>query len=148
MGSDPSFMMKAMGMRTVVESKDEAGLVALLGDCFGLDAELARRAATTVLVASSMGLPVSTTHSIVGAIVGFAAVGIGVEAVKWSKVGTIVMSWVISPLTAGIIAYLIFGSVQRLILRQEDPLAKAKRYVPYYIFFAAFTVTLVSWRGP
>jgi PiT family inorganic phosphate transporter len=76
--------------------------------------------------------------------VGFAAVGIGVEAVHWPKVGTIVMSWVISPLTAGFIAFLIFASVQRLILRQEDPLAKAKRYVPIYIFFAAFTVTLVT----
>jgi inorganic phosphate transporter, PiT family len=101
-------------------------------------------AGTWLLIASRKGWPVSTTHSIVGAIVGFAAVGIGVEAVKWTKVGTIVMSWVISPLTAGIIAYLIFISVQRLILRQEDPLAKAKRYVPYYIFFAAFTVTLVT----
>ncbi|HLU05660.1 MAG TPA: inorganic phosphate transporter [Woeseiaceae bacterium] len=101
-------------------------------------------AGTWLLIASRKGWPVSTTHSIVGAIVGFAAVGIGVEAVKWSKVGTIVMSWVISPLTAGVIAYLIFGSVQRLILRQEDPLAKAKRYVPYYIFLAAFTVTLVT----
>lgn len=101
-------------------------------------------AGTWLLIASRKGWPVSTTHSIVGAIVGFAAVGIGIDAVHWSKVGTIVMSWVISPLTAGIIAYLIFGSVQRLILRQEDPLAKAKRYVPYYIFFAAFTITLVT----
>lgn len=101
-------------------------------------------AGTWLLVASRKGWPVSTTHSIVGAIVGFAAVGIGVDAVHWSKVGTIVMSWVVSPLTAGIIAFLIFTSVQRLILRQEDPLAKAKRYVPYYIFFAAFTVTLVT----
>jgi PiT family inorganic phosphate transporter len=101
-------------------------------------------AGTWLLVASRKGWPVSTTHSIVGAIVGFAAVGIGVDAVHWSKVGTIVISWVVSPLTAGIIAFLIFTSVQRLILRQEDPLAKAKRYVPYYIFFAAFTVTLVT----
>jgi len=101
-------------------------------------------AGTWLLVASRKGWPVSTTHSIVGAIVGFAAVGIGVDAVHWTKVGTIVMSWVVSPLTAGLIAFLIFTSVQRLILRQEDPLAKAKRYVPYYIFFAAFTVTLVT----
>jgi PiT family inorganic phosphate transporter len=101
-------------------------------------------AGTWLLIASRKGWPVSTTHSIVGAIVGFAAVGIGVDAVHWREVGTIVMSWVISPLTAGIIAYLIFASVQRLILRQEDPLAKAKRYVPFYIFFAAFTVTLVT----
>ena len=101
-------------------------------------------AGTWLLIASRNGWPVSTTHSIVGAIVGFAAVGIGVDAVQWGKVGTIVMSWVISPVTAGFIAYLIYMSVQRLILHQEDPLAKAKRYVPVYIFFAAFTITLVT----
>lgn len=101
-------------------------------------------AGTWLLVASRNGWPVSTTHSIVGAIVGFAAVGIGIEAVQWAKVGTIVMSWVISPLTAGIIAFLIYLSVQRLILHQQDPLEKAKRWVPVYIFFAAFTMTLVT----
>jgi PiT family inorganic phosphate transporter len=101
-------------------------------------------AGTWLFIASKNGWPVSTTHSIVGAIVGFAAVGIGVDAVQWGKVGTIVMSWVVSPLTAGFIAYLIYQSVQRLILRQDDPLAKAKRYVPVYIFFAAFTITLVT----
>ncbi|MGI9232472.1 MAG: inorganic phosphate transporter, partial [Woeseiaceae bacterium] len=101
-------------------------------------------AGTWLLVASRNGWPVSTTHSIVGAIVGFAAVGIGIDAVKWGKVGTIVMSWVVSPLTAGFIAYLIYRSVQRLILSQDDPLEKAKRFVPIYIFFAAFTITLVT----
>ena len=97
-----------------------------------------------LLIASRNGWPVSTTHSIVGAIVGFAAVGIGIDAVQWSKVGTIVMSWVISPVTSGFIAFLIYMSVQKLILHQDDPLEKAKRYVPVYIFFAAFTITLVT----
>ena len=101
-------------------------------------------AGTWLFVASKNGWPVSTTHSIVGAIVGFAAVGIGIDAVQWGKVGEIVMSWVVSPLTAGFIAYLIYQSVQRLILRQDDPLAMAKRYVPVYIFLAAFTITLVT----
>lgn len=101
-------------------------------------------AGTWLLIASRNGWPVSTTHSIVGAIVGFAAVGIGFDAVQWNKVGTIVMSWVVSPLTAGFIAYLIFMSVQWLILRRDDPLEQARRYVPVYIFFAAFTITLVT----
>ena len=101
-------------------------------------------AGSWLLIASRKGWPVSTTHSIVGAIVGFAAVGIGVDAVQWSKVGTIVMSWVVSPLTSGFIAYLIYLTVQKLILRHEDPLAMAKRYVPVYIFLAAFTITLVT----
>jgi PiT family inorganic phosphate transporter len=101
-------------------------------------------AGTWLFIASRNGWPVSTTHSIVGAIVGFAAVGIGIDAVQWGKVGKIVMSWVASPLTAGFIAYLIYQSVQRLILTRENPLEQAKRYVPVYIFFAAFTLTLVT----
>ncbi len=101
-------------------------------------------AGTWLLIASRKGWPVSTTHTIIGAIVGFAAVGIGFDAVQWGKIGTIVISWVISPLIAGFIAFLIYMSVQRLILRQEDPLEKAKRYVPVYIFLAAFTIVLVT----
>jgi PiT family inorganic phosphate transporter len=101
-------------------------------------------AGTWLFIASRNGWPVSTTHSIVGALVGFAAVGIGFDAVQWGQVGAIVMSWIVSPLTAGFIAYLIYMSVQRLILRQDDPLERAKRYVPVYIFFAAFTMTLVT----
>ena len=72
-------------------------------------------AATWLAIASVKGWPVSTTHSIVGAIVGFAAVGISVDAVAWGKVGTIAASWVVSPLLSGTIAFLLFVSVKHLI---------------------------------
>ncbi|MDQ7016320.1 MAG: anion permease [Gammaproteobacteria bacterium] len=97
-----------------------------------------------LLMASSKGWPVSTTHSIVGAIVGFAMVGIGMDAVKWDKVGSIVMSWVVSPVMAGLLAYILFMSVQRLILNTSEPLKNAKRYVPYYIFLVGFIISLVT----
>jgi PiT family inorganic phosphate transporter len=97
-----------------------------------------------LLLASKRGWPVSTTHSIVGAVVGFAAVGIGTEAIKWGKVGDIVLSWIVTPMIAGFIAFLIFQTVHHLILKQEDPLAKAKRYVPVYMFLTAFVLTLVT----
>jgi PiT family inorganic phosphate transporter len=97
-----------------------------------------------LMVASRAGWPVSTTHSIVGAIVGFAAVGIGMEAVQWGKVGTIVMSWVVSPALSGIIAYWLFVSVQRFILDTPNPLESAKRYVPFYIFLVGFIIALVT----
>jgi len=97
-----------------------------------------------LMVASRAGWPVSTTHTIVGAIVGFAAVGIGMEAVQWGKVGTIVLSWVISPALAGIIAYWLFVSVQRFILDTPNPLENAKRYVPIYIFLVGFVIALVT----
>ena len=97
-----------------------------------------------LLIASYFGWPVSTTHSIVGAIVGFAAVGIGVDAVAWGKVGSIVASWVISPVMAGTVSFLLFTSVKRLILQTSDPFMNAKRYVPFYIFLAGFVVSMVT----
>lgn len=97
-----------------------------------------------LLVASKFGWPVSTTHSIVGAIVGFAAVGIGVDAVHWSKVGTIVMSWVISPALAGAVSYWLFRSVQALILNRDDPFESAKQIVPYYVLLTGFIIALVT----
>ena len=97
-----------------------------------------------LLIASYYGWPVSTTHSIVGAIVGFAAVGISINAVEWNKVTTIASSWVVSPLLAGTISFLIFKSVQFLILDTDDPFAKAKKYVPGYMFLVGFVIAMVT----
>ena len=97
-----------------------------------------------LLIASYFGWPVSTTHSIVGAIVGFAAVGIGFDAVKWGQVGSIVASWIVSPVMAGTISFLLFTSVKRLILQTSDPFMSAKRYVPFYMFLAGFVVSMVT----
>ncbi len=110
---------------------------------FGMLAALLA-AAVWLLVASRCGWPVSTTHSIVGAVVGFAAVGVGPEAVHWPKMLSIAASWVVSPLLAGTIAYLLFQSVQWLILDTDHPLANAKRYVPLYMFAVGFVVALVT----
>ncbi len=101
-------------------------------------------AATWLLIASALGWPVSTTHSIVGAIVGFAAMGVSVDAVTWSKVAGIVGSWVITPLISGIIAFLIFNSAQKLIFDTDKPLQQAKRWVPAYMFLAGFVLSLVT----
>ncbi|ARU28846.1 inorganic phosphate transporter [Cellvibrio sp. PSBB006] len=97
-----------------------------------------------LLIASILGWPVSTTHSIVGAIIGFAAVGISVDAVDWSSVTSIVSSWVVSPVVAGFIAFWIFRSVQHLILDTEDPFANAKRYIPFYMFAVGFLISMVT----
>ena len=101
-------------------------------------------AGTWLLIATSQGWPVSTTHSIVGAIVGFASVGISVDAVNWGKVGSIVSSWVVSPLISGTLAFILLTSVRRLIFDAPDPFKAAKRYVPFYIFLVAFVVSTVT----
>jgi PiT family inorganic phosphate transporter len=110
---------------------------------FGMLASLLA-AGVWLMVASYFGWPVSTTHSIVGAIVGFAIVGVGIAAVQWAKVASIVASWVVSPLLAGTLAFALFRSVQRLIFDAEDPFRAAKRYVPMYIFLVGFIIALVT----
>ncbi|RKR06732.1 PiT family inorganic phosphate transporter [Kushneria sinocarnis] len=97
-----------------------------------------------LMIASRKGWPVSTTHSVVGAIVGFAVAGLGPGSVHWSAIGQIVSSWLTSPLLAGVIAYLLFRSIQRLIFENDDPFAAAKRYVPGYMFLVGFVIAMVT----
>ncbi len=101
-------------------------------------------AATWLLAATRFGWPVSTTHTIVGAIIGFALIAIGTQAVHWNKVSTIALSWVVSPLLSGGAAYLLYRSVRVLILDHSDPVAAARRYVPGYLFLVGFLVALVT----
>jgi len=95
-------------------------------------------------VASYLGWPVSTTHSIIGAIIGFTAVGVSMDAVAWSKVGGIVGSWVVTPAISGIIAYLIYQSASKLIFQTDKPFENAQKYVPFYMAFAGFVMALVT----
>ncbi len=101
-------------------------------------------AGSWLLVASHYGWPVSTTHSIIGAIVGFAAVGISPDAVSWGKVSTIFASWIVSPLMSGLLAFMIFMSVQKLILDTDTPFKNAKRYVPLYMLLVGFIMSMVT----
>ena len=110
---------------------------------FGMLASLLA-AATWLLIASIKGWPVSTTHAIIGAIVGFGVVGIGVEAVQWGKIGTIVASWIISPLVGGMLAFLLMLSIRKLILNRSRPFEMAKRWAPMYVFMVGFIVALVT----
>ncbi|WP_419146992.1 inorganic phosphate transporter [Pseudoalteromonas 'SMAR'] len=101
-------------------------------------------AGTWLLLASMLGWPVSTTHSIIGAIIGFALVAVGSEAIQWGKVAGIVGSWVVTPAISGFIAYLIFMSAQKLIFDTKNPLENAKRFVPIYMGLAGFVMALVT----
>lgn len=101
-------------------------------------------AATLLLGATARGLPISTTHAIVGAIVGFGAVGLGFDAVRWGTVGQIVVSWITSPLIGGTLAFGIFLLVRRLILDRPSPVDEAVRYGPYFYFAVFFVIALVT----
>ena len=103
-------------------------------------------AGTWLLVASSKGWPVSTTHSIVGSIVGFVIISAGFQAVSWDKVGTIAASWVVSPAISGTMAFLLFLSAKKFILDRRDPAQAAVSLIPIYSFFVAVIIGLVTAR--
>lgn len=89
-------------------------------------------AGTWLMAASYFGLPVSTSHSIVGSVVGFGCVAVGVSMVDWKTVGLITCGWVISPLMSGAVAYILFRFVLRSVFHKRDPVAAAKSVTPYF----------------
>lgn len=95
--------------------------------------------------ASYFGWPVSTTHSIVGAIVGFGLINYGMAAINWSKVTFIFSSWLLSPLLGGFISYTIFNIFRRQIFYTRHPVAAAKRVTPWIVFpaFSMFSLLLL-----
>ena len=86
-------------------------------------------------LASYFGLPVSTTHAIVGAVLGFGAIIGGLHAIYWMEIVRIVISWLISPLLSGVIAYFLFRLLQQRIFYSTDPLEATKRMAPFLVFF-------------
>jgi PiT family inorganic phosphate transporter len=105
-------------------------------------------AAVWLQVASYYGWPVSTTHTIVGAVVGIGVLIGGVEAVHWGKIGEIVVSWVTSPLLGGILAFALFKIIQSHIINDKHPLRQTYRFIPFIVFVMIFVLTLVLvWKG-
>jgi len=100
-------------------------------------------AAVWLNVASYLGMPVSTTHSIVGAIVGFGILQVGLAHIHWIKLSQIVASWFISPLVGGVIAFLIFKLISRHILSVEKPAVAARKGIPICTFFT-FTILILA----
>ena len=103
-------------------------------------------AGTWLYLASNKGWPVSTTHSIVGAIIGFVLVTKGIDAVSWPKVGEIASSWITSPLISGLLAFFIYFSAKKLILQAKDKIDAAIFYIPFYSFFVAGVIAQVIAR--
>jgi len=99
-------------------------------------------AALWLNVATFFGQPVSTTHAIIGAVVGFAVIEAGPGSVIWPKMGKIAASWVISPVVGGAVAFLIYRCIRRYILRNRDPVAMARRAVPLCFGLVVFVLAI------
>jgi PiT family inorganic phosphate transporter len=97
-----------------------------------------------LIVASYYGWPVSTTHSMIGSIVGFSVMSVGSQAIYWSQLSSIIASWLISPFIGGIVSFIVFTSIQKLIIRTDEPFINAKKYVPFYVFIMGCGISLIT----
>ena len=95
-----------------------------------------------VHLATVFGMPVSTTHSIVGAVVGFGMLSVGVGAISWGKIITIAISWIVSPLSGAIIAGGIYYLIREKVFRADAPEVVAQRWAPYLIGAVLLTIIL------
>jgi len=112
---------------------------------FGMFAALIS-AGICVHLATLFGLPVSTTHAIVGAVVGFGIISVGAGSVTWSKVISIATSWIISPVAGGFIAGGLYYLAEKKIMSAKDPLRASERYAPFLIFLVCLLYTSPSPR--
>lgn len=101
-------------------------------------------AAVWLMLASYLAWPVSTTHSIVGAIMGFALIEFGANSIYWHEVINIFLSWLLTPFISGLIAFFIFRSIQILILETKKPFYNAKKFLPFYVFLVGFVMSYVT----
>jgi PiT family inorganic phosphate transporter len=121
------------------------------------DAKLVMLGALAAILAASIwvtlatwkSMPISTTHSIVGAMIGFGLIAGGWGVVSWGVVGKVAGSWVLSPIFGAILAYITFRLITKLILGRENPLISAKKMAPFFIaatFFIIFLSLLLKTR--
>ncbi|RKX95469.1 MAG: phosphate permease [Spirochaetes bacterium] len=104
-------------------------------------------AALWVTIATYFGLPVSTTHSIVGGVMGFAMI-LDNRLILWHKLIGIIGSWIISPVSGALISYLIFLTIKKTILSKTDPIKEAKKVIPFFIFFTTFIISMsIIYKG-
>lgn len=94
-------------------------------------------------IASYFGWPVSTTHTIVGALIGFGLVTKGPSVLNWSSISMIITSWILSPMLGGVIAFSLFCFLRNKILFSRSPIAQAKRYTPWITFFMIFIFAMI-----
>ena len=99
-------------------------------------------AAIFVTLSTWKELPVSTTHAIIGGITGFGLVAGGADVIIWKKLGEVAMSWIISPISGAVIAYIVFRSIVHFVFASGKPAEAAKKFGPLFIGLTFFIISL------
>lgn len=94
-----------------------------------------------MMIATYMGMPVSTTHTVIGCIIGFASAANGIQSVNWDETKNIFISWVAAPILTGIVAFCIYGFIRHFILMSKNPFERGY-YSFSFVLFATIGVNL------
>lgn len=135
-----NFVRKKIVSQTIFEDNPGALMLGML--CANLASAL------WLTLATYLKWPVSTTHSIIGAIIGFSLAYGGAEAIVWDKVGFIVLSWIVSPLLAGIFSFILFKIVVKCVFESSNPFNNTKKIYPLLTFITFFINSLfIIYKG-
>ncbi|KFA66683.1 hypothetical protein S40285_05001 [Stachybotrys chlorohalonatus IBT 40285] len=124
------------------ESTPSVLLLAMMCTIFG--------SSTFLTIATRYGMPVSTTHAIIGGLVGSATASIGIEKVNWGWTGVsqVFAAWVIAPGIAGVLGAGLFYFTKKTVLTKRNAVRRALLSIPFYTFLTVGSITmLVAWRG-
>lgn len=97
-----------------------------------------------LLLATLFGWPVSTTHSIIGAIAGFSIYYLGWSSIRWSYIGGITITWLIVPLVAAVLSGLIYFSAKKFIIKANNPIEAGRNYIPLYAGLVGFLICAIT----
>ena len=97
-------------------------------------------AAIWVTISTWKSMPISTTHSIIGALMGFGLIAGGTSSVLWDKIGAVAASWILSPIAGAVLAFFIFKIIVKTIFARDEPVKSAKIVGPIIIGFTAFLI--------
>ena len=97
-----------------------------------------------LLISTTFGLPVSTTHAIIGAIAGFSIYYIGWASVSWTYILGITFSWILTPLIAALLSGLLYYSAKKFVLNAENPIAAGRQFIPIYAGMVGFSIAAIT----
>ncbi|HLP88048.1 MAG TPA: inorganic phosphate transporter [Nostocaceae cyanobacterium] len=96
-------------------------------------------------IATSLSLPVSSSHAVVGAIAGFSWVSLGIEAIDWHSIGLITVGWILTPVISSVVAALFYTIIQKFILEQKQPILQLQEWIPWLsvLFLGIFGIIVL-----
>ncbi len=133
-----SEVVNTISDKIIIASENDSQILAI-----GMLASLLS-AASWLIIASIFGWPVSTTHTIIGAIIGIGLSQLNIDSINFTYIVFIILGWVVSPFLGALVSYIIFLSIQFFIFSKSSPLEAAKKSFIFYVFITVLIISILT----